>query len=261
MATRRAENTKVVLILNNLHNPTSEDEREVAFDVSRAMNGFVDTVSPSFKSAKEIRGTLERMMLVGEDHACAVLKLEREGLPRFVTALEELSHYIRKNFEDVAKRYAEAMRLGTPIRRTKLDKQMLRLNSQAWMANQFGWNLVMFPEERFGWCVEPVDPTTLECEAPEEKSKHVIVGARVLGAYEQTGGVQLDLFMGERIDWIVVLDHEIGQIRHQMKRSSGQDINRGITYLSATVEGLAGEIPRVIGDIKLVRAKDWIADD
>lgn len=261
MTGARKDKKQEIFTFSNLYNPTSDSGLDIGFDLADSVRMIVGVVSPLFTAMKSLRAKPERVMRVGEDHASAVIDVPQAGVPEFMGAIESVSIKLQAGFNDVMNRYVEAKRTEQAIRRTAFDKQMLRLNTLAWNAHQHGWELMMFPREDYRWRLESVDPRTLACTAPKERAEHLIVNARVLGAYENTPDGQQDLFMKDMVKWIVVIDNEVRQICHYTTRSQGQDINRGVTYLTAKVEGAIGDIPSVVGSIELNRVQDWMPDD
>ncbi len=261
MARTRKDTKLTIFSFENLRIPATDDGVDIELHLAESVRRLVAVLTSLLKASKSLRTKAMGVMRIGEDRASGVVDVPQAGVPGLVGAIESMATTIKAGFDDVTNRYQEAMRANQAIRRTTFDKQIIKLNALAWGAKHQGCELMMFPLEAYGWRFDPVDPQTLECEVPKEWTEHVIENARVLGAYENVPDTQQDLFAEDQVEWILVIDHKVRQIRYHTTRSKGQVINRGITYLTVKVEGVVGDIPDVVGDLEIKRAREWMAED
>src|SRR5690554_109474 len=134
MARTRKDTKLTIFSFENLRIPATDDGVDIEFHLAESVRRLVAVLTSLLKASKSLRTKAMGVMRIGEDRASGVIDVPQAGVPGLIGAIESVSITIKAGFDDVTRRYQEAMRTNQAIRRTAFDKQIIKLNALAWGA-------------------------------------------------------------------------------------------------------------------------------
>lgn len=159
-----------------------------------------------------------------------------------------------QTIEATTQRLLRAHQDQIPLSEIPHAKAIWRTNRVAWSIAQRGSTMVFLPETPHQMTYNPVDPQSLPRTSRPVHEFTVEIGDREVVGCRCAGGPQAEMFVGDDLSEVIIsLRGNHPEIAARMPVAEAQDLWRGTTTITTTIQIAGNGLPRVVGRILVTR--------